>query len=225
VAPPAGTAWPQRANPSEIRADTRSGPTPQAIVNQNSRFGTLDAGEYFLMAGRRTRLLRVRGMIAVRVSEGTPNPQAVADKLTTPGAALDAFQLKLGAALNRTFVFEVREGLKSKAAAVEQLAAGDVASSDALTADAERNPDVAFAAPVFTDGEGDLKRFLTDEIIVRLRNPADERLLRTRLVGARVLSVRRVGGTLDEFVVKVANLRGSRILAIANRAHALPFVR
>src|SRR5439155_14502964 len=95
VAPPAGTAWPQRANPSEIRADTRSGPTPQAIVNQNSRFGTLDAGEYFLMAGRRTRLLRVRGMIAVRVSDGTPNPQAVADKLTAPGAALDAFQLKL----------------------------------------------------------------------------------------------------------------------------------
>src|SRR5262245_37883477 len=138
-APAVGGGAPQPVDPTAIKADTRFGSVSQAVL-PGPRFGTLDAGEYFIMASRKTPLLRVRGMIAVRVSAGSPGPQAVADGLNAAGAALDGFGLELGAPKNRTFVFEARGGVATKGAAAARVAAGDIASSNALAAAVEMDP-------------------------------------------------------------------------------------
>jgi hypothetical protein len=183
------------------------------FIEQPGPGDALDVGDSYRTPKGLRHLHRVAGLISLEFE--TPETGAtVLNALLAPGSLLENYEI--APSLDGRFAYaqansdEVASHLR------------DPGRLTSVVADLRSAAGVATANPVFLDPESRLMLVPTEEIIIRLADPAD---LRAVSAQAAFVSVRSLPGTPDHFIATTTAKHAEAMLTVVNRLAGDPRLR
>ncbi len=173
----------------------------------------LDVGDYYRTPKGPRHLHRVAGLISLEF-ETPEKGAAILNALRSPGNLLENYEI--APSLDGRFAYAHANS--------DELASHlrDPGRLTSVVADLRSAAGMATANPVFLDPESNLMLVPTEEIIIRLADPAD---LGAVSAQAAFVRVRPLPGTPDHFVVTTTAKRAEAMLTEVNRLAGDPRLR
>ncbi len=208
-----GVAPVESSAPSAVPPQPPAPPPKQiktSLPGKGSATEAFDAGNSFQTPHGTRRLLQVPGVFALRIAAA--DEQAVIAELTQAGGPMIDYQ-RIARLSDDITLIRAREEER------ERLASDPAASAAVLQRGRERLSPVA-VNPVFVDPESGIEMMVTGELLVRLKPGVDP----ATYFGANLASVRPLGGTVDQFYLRLADATAEQQFAEVNRLMSDPQV-